>query len=868
MATSGKINGTAKNNGSATSNYSFWCDWTRNSYSIENNTSNITIYLRIECTAFADGAWNLDDKPTVTLSVGGAAKTPNSITVIDTRNYVTCTFATWTGDVKHNPDGSPNCSIVASFVHYGSNSLDAGSLSGSANLDTIPQATTLDSLTGSNSYFTGTMTYKYTPKAATLYNQCYISLNMSGTHVAVKTINLGTKSAAQQTATVTLTGSELATICKKLTSTSSGVLRFTLRTYSDSGYSKQVGSSTYKELTLSIPNPTLDSLTCATSHFAGTLTYKYTPKSAVLYNRCTITLNVGGTHTTVKTINIGTKSASQQTATVVLSESELSTIFGKLTSANSGVLRFTFSSYAESGYTTQVGNAVYKEITLSIPDTTFDSLACATSYLTGAMTYKYTPKTAAMYNRCKITLNVNGTHTTVKTINLGKKAASQQTATVTLSDSELTTVFGKLTSANSGVLRFTFSTYSESGYSKQVGSTSYKEITLNTPDTTLDSLSCATSYFTGELTYKYTPKTAVLYNQCTITLNVSGTHTTVKSIGLGQKAASQQPATVTLSASELSTVYNKLPATDDGILRFTIRTYSDSGYSKRVGKEATKEISLSIPNVADTKPTVSMTLSPVGSLPSAFSGLYVKGKTKVKATLSATPKYSATAKSYSMKVGSVSYGSGNSYTSDYLSKAGSTTVYGYATDSRGFTGSTSKSITVIDYDKPKLPIAEAFRCDKDGNAADNGTYLKIKAKRSYSPVKSGSVQKNFCAIRYRWKPENGSYSSWTTILDGSASSDEVITGALLAGGLATNTTYSVQVRAVDDIGDYSEVTIVVPTEVVFMHRTKNAVAYGKYVEGENIFDVAWDARFRGDIYVGDTGMTLREYILSVISEGG
>ena len=164
MATSGKITGTAKRGSSTTSYYDFWCDWQRNSYSIEKCTSNITIYLRIKCTAFADGAWNLVDKPSVSLSVGGTARTPNSITHIDTRNYAICTFATWTGDVKHNADGSPNCPISVSFTHYGSQSLTGGSLSGSADLDTIPQASSLDYLACATNYFTGTMTYRYTDR--------------------------------------------------------------------------------------------------------------------------------------------------------------------------------------------------------------------------------------------------------------------------------------------------------------------------------------------------------------------------------------------------------------------------------------------------------------------------------------------------------------------------------------------------------------------------------------------------------------------------------------------------------------------------------------------------------------------------------
>ena len=146
MATSGSITGSAKSNGSITSYYTFWADWTRNGdYNIEKNTSNITVSLKVKCTASANSAYNLEKKPSVSLSVNGESKTP-TIDFIDTRNNVTCIFATWTGDVKHKDDGSLSCPISASFTHYGSSSLDGGSLYGNADLETIPRASKLISV--------------------------------------------------------------------------------------------------------------------------------------------------------------------------------------------------------------------------------------------------------------------------------------------------------------------------------------------------------------------------------------------------------------------------------------------------------------------------------------------------------------------------------------------------------------------------------------------------------------------------------------------------------------------------------------------------------------------------------------------------
>ena len=385
---------------------------------------------------------------------------------------------------------------------------------------------------------------------------------------------------------------------------------------------------------------------------------------------------------------------------------------------------------------------------------------------------------------------------------------------------------------------------------------------------TIDSLSCATSYLTGKLTYKYTPKSAAYYNRCNIAVNLDGTYTAVKTINLGKKSTAQQTATVTLSAAELETIYKKLPNAKKGTLRFTLRTYSDSGYSKQVGSAGYKEVTLTIPNDSTTQADVSMSLAPVGSLPSAFAGLYIQGKTKVKATLSADGKFDATIKSYSMKVNGTTYDSGDSYTSGYLIATGSITVNGYATDSRGYTGSTSQKITVIAYAKPKILDVEVGRCDAQGNPDDSGTYLKIKAKRSYSPVKSGSTQKNFCQIRYRYKLASASsYSGWATILaKNNLSSDQIETGALLGGALAVTSTYQVQVQAIDDIGEHAETVANIPTDIVHSHKTRNGLGLGKYCEGENLLDVGWDAHFHGEVMVGD--QTLKEFILAVISEGG
>lgn len=361
--------------------------------------------------------------------------------------------------------------------------------------------------------------------------------------------------------------------------------------------------------------------------------------------------------------------------------------------------------------------------------------------------------------------------------------------------------------------------------------------------TTIDSLSCATKYFTGQMTYKYTPQSANFYNRCNISLNLSGTFIAIKSVNLGKQSRSQKTATVTLSEDELSAIYNKLPNADKGTLRFTFRTYSDSGYSTQIGDVDYKEISLYIPDDSTTKPSVTMELSSEHSLPDKFAGLFIQGKSKVKGNLTAKGKFGTDIKSYSMTVGSASYGAADGYTSDYLSTYGSIKVTGYAKDGRGHTGENPQEINVIAYVDPKLENVAAIRCDKDSNADESGTYLKIYATRSYSPVVSDGEQKNFCEIRYRYTIEGQSaYSDWVTILTAENPSDAIVTLPLLDGNFLATNTYRVEVQAIDEIGKPALATIIVPTDKVYWHRDgkRNALGLGKYNEQDNALDSAWD----------------------------
>lgn len=290
-----------------------------------------------------------------------------------------------------------------------------------------------------------------------------------------------------------------------------------------------------------------------------------------------------------------------------------------------------------------------------------------------------------------------------------------------------------------------------------------------------------------------------------------------------------------------------------GTVTLKLYTYSDTGGTKQVGEADTNTFKVTVPELL---PTVSMTLSAVSSLPSHMAGVYVQGKSKVKAAITASGQYGAEIKSVRMEVGGKSYT--EDFTSDYLQQYGSITVTAYATDSRGYTGSASQSITVLPYSKPQILPATgeskvvAVRCDANGKPTDSGTYLKIKARRSYDNVTNGQVAYNACEIRYRYKLEGAeSWSAWVTILAGNRDGDEVETGALLGGVLVADKSYLVKVGVVDDVGGTNSTTVYIPTDRVYMHQDKvrRAWGFGMYIQDDNTIDVAEDItlRVRGEL---------------------
>ena len=318
-------------------------------------------------------------------------------------------------------------------------------------------------------------------------------------------------------------------------------------------------------------------------------------------------------------------------------------------------------------------------------------------------------------------------------------------------------------------------------------------------------------------------------------------------------------------------------ATDELEVTFVLRTK----IGEAVFYSVSDPVTFTLVEDDTTKPSVSMDFSlNNGSMPSTFDGLYIQGKSRLDINLSAEGKYGANITSCYAKVDGKTYNSG-SFITDAITASGDVDVLGYAKDSRGFTREVADKVNVIQYSKPLVvPVGSdnaisCYRSDGNGVKVGNSTSLWIKAKRTFYSV-SG---KNLCALQWRSKliteAWNDQIHLWNDLIGKSvATTDEY--NALLSGVVFDKKkSYTVQIRAVDDIGEYDLKTFEIPTEDVALHLGKGGknVSVGTYCDysEEYTFYSDWKAKFDKDVIVGGNILigetTLRDYILNIMNGG-
>lgn len=282
---------------------------------------------------------------------------------------------------------------------------------------------------------------------------------------------------------------------------------------------------------------------------------------------------------------------------------------------------------------------------------------------------------------------------------------------------------------------------------------------------------------------------------------------------------------------------------------------------------STLPVELLIEETEATKPSVSMSVTlDNGSLPSKFKDLWIQGKSRADIVVTTQTKYNARISSISTRIGSATYDK-DSFKSNVIDKSGNVDVITTVKDSREFTGTAKETLSVIEYSKPLVvPIGsenaiQCYRSDGNGKRVGNSTSVWIKAKRSYHSVNS----LNQCELQWRQKLSTaawgGDEEGWEDLIPKTTTNiDEY--NALLSGVVFDlKKSYTIQIRAKDDIGEYDRKTFDIPTQDVALHLGKGGknVSVGTYCDysEEYTFYSDWKAIFdKGIVDGSDTGWVM------------
>ena len=169
------------------------------------------------------------------------------------------------------------------------------------------------------------------------------------------------------------------------------------------------------------------------------------------------------------------------------------------------------------------------------------------------------------------------------------------------------------------------------------------------------------------------------------------------------------------------------------------------------------------------------------------------------------------------------------------------TVRCTVTDSRGLSAYEDFEIAIHPYAPPALTGAMLYRADGDGAASDSGTHIAGRATANYYPIGG----ENAATIRGYWKAVGGSYGSGEALSSGVTG---IISGSAV---ISTDRSYVAKLVITDSLGNTAEFEDSIPTERVAFHLKEggNGAAFGKVAEQDELLDVAWDARFQGDVQV-------------------
>ena len=295
--------------------------------------------------------------------------------------------------------------------------------------------------------------------------------------------------------------------------------------------------------------------------------------------------------------------------------------------------------------------------------------------------------------------------------------------------------------------------------------------------------------------------------------------------------------TFTISNDLLS----QLPSATSGTLQLCLRTYNGN---TQIGSDVYKNVTVNV--ASSVVPTIgTITLDPTDI---NGQNILVQGKNKLTVKVSGCAAGSGSSiKSYTFSGPGISSTTTSTsvISSSTISNTGTLTYTVKVTDNRGRTASKTATITCYAYSTPYIKPFSAFRCNSNGTANQNGTYVKCDYTLGYSSV-NGT---NNVTVKIMYKKNTASsYSSVNSLTNSTATS-----GSQILSSIDISSTYTIYATITDKYGGSSQSSI----ETVFgaarifnIASDGTGIAFGKMSEktssnANGLFECKWDAQFYG-----------------------
>ena len=359
------------------------------------------------------------------------------------------------------------------------------------------------------------------------------------------------------------------------------------------------------------------------------------------------------------------------------------------------------------------------------------------------------------------------------------------------------------------------------------------------------------------------------YTNTLVIKNGSTAYLTISGLSWSKGTADR---TVTLTAAQRTTLLTAMSTIKSFTGTFAVSSYSGS---TQIGSTSSKTATVST-TAANSGPTLSgFTFADSYTTTTAITGndqLFIQGYSKLTVTPgTATAKNNATITNYTATCNgvSVSNTTGDALTVGVVSKSGTVAVVLTVTDSRGYTASVSKNITVLAYAKPKVNSLTLRRTN------DIEAEMQLVFNGSISAITVDSVQKNsLLYVRYRYKATSAtSYSSYVSILSAVTQSGTSFSYSNLElRSLAADQSWDVHIQIRDQLNSLSSLDLyyVIPqgTPLVALRKQKVGI---NTPPPEAALDVVGDAKVSGTLTAATLSGSLAPAKLSAavpISKGG